>query len=233
MTLFKISANSPWGNLAEERFKASILCLWRRSFLEGRHATMGSTRKVIQMYINERIHCQCPMKKQFYKSSEMPLTHADQEINAESVCFYSGLECDEMSPPGAQLLAKSTKVFPLCIGCANKGKKHQHGEARTTTQTRKCCRAVSESDPEEDPLLSGDSSTEDESNEQSDNYRYNDEVSCDWSDWFRWSSKLGGGAGMATKKMYRRAWLESSFRSDFFWGSKYSEQDTQIVSPFA
>ena len=138
------------------------------NFLEGYHATMGSTGEVTQMYMDERIHCQSPMEKQFYKSSAMLLMHVDQEINAESVCFYCGLECDEMRPPGAQLSAKYTKVFPLCIGCANRGKKHQHGKARTAAQARKRCREVSESNPEDDPLLSGDSSPEDESNEQSD-----------------------------------------------------------------
>lgn len=78
-----------------------------------------------------------------------------------------------MSPPGAQLSAKYTKVFPLCIGCADRGKNHQHGKIRTAAQARKRCREVSESDPEDDPLLSADSSTEDESNGQSNN----DEVS--------------------------------------------------------
>ena len=133
------------------------------NFLEGHHGTIGSTGDITQMYMDKRIHCQSPMEKQFYKASAMLLGDVDQKVDCESICFNCGLTCDEMSPPGPQLSAKYTRIFPLCIECANKGEKHQHGKARTAAQARKRSREVSESDPGDDPLVSGDSSTEDES----------------------------------------------------------------------
>lgn len=135
--------------------------------LEGHHGTVGSTGEATHMYMDQRIHCQSPMEKQFYKSSAPLFGHVNQEVNTESVCFYCGLECDQMRPPGGHLTAKYTIIYPLCSECSNKGKSHQHGKARTAAQTKKRSRECSERVPEGEPPISEDSTFDDDSFDES------------------------------------------------------------------